>query len=106
MPRRSTIGRVEWEQLLISAVLLDVHTTPEQKANVLTALDQFKPTEVAGQAVTDMVRVDGVKVLLADGSWTLIRASGTEPLFRIYAEAETFAQVEQIQQDIRQKLSI
>lgn len=85
---------------------LDVHTTPEQKSNVLSALAQFKPTEVAGQTVTDMVRVDGVKVILADGSWALIRASGTEPLFRIYAEAATFAQVEQIQADIRQKLAI
>lgn len=85
---------------------LDVKTSPEQKARVLEALARFKPQQVAGQAVTDIVRVDGVKMLLADGSWALIRPSGTEPLFRIYAEAAGLDRVEQIQQDVREKLSI
>jgi len=30
---------------------------------------------------------DGFKFYLADGSWVLLRASGTEPLIRIYSEA-------------------
>jgi phosphomannomutase len=32
---------------------------------------------------------DGFKFFLGDGSWLLIRASGTEPLVRIYTEATT-----------------
>ena len=33
--------------------------------------------------------MDGVKFIFEDGSWMLLRPSGTEPLVRIYAEAET-----------------
>jgi phosphoglucomutase len=34
-----------------------------------------------------VTRVDGLKVVLEDGAWTLFRLSGTEPVVRIYAEA-------------------
>ena len=34
---------------------------------------------------------DGFKFFLADGSWLLIRASGTEPLVRVYTEASSEA---------------
>jgi len=34
-------------------------------------------------------RTDGYKFYLADGSWMLIRTSGTEPLVRVYTEATT-----------------
>ena len=33
--------------------------------------------------------LDGVKYLLADDSWLLIRPSGTEPVLRVYAEARS-----------------
>jgi phosphomannomutase len=33
--------------------------------------------------------MDGIKHILEDGSWLLLRASGTEPVVRIYAEAQT-----------------
>lgn len=42
---------------------------------------------LAGQAVCRVATTDGLKMVLADGSWLLLRASGTEPLLRIYAEA-------------------
>ncbi|HIJ81487.1 MAG TPA: phosphoglucomutase/phosphomannomutase family protein [Desulfuromonadales bacterium] len=45
------------------------------------------PAEVAGTKVTDVVTVDGTKLLLADGSWMLFRKSGTEPVVRLYGEA-------------------
>ncbi len=32
--------------------------------------------------------MDGVKFIFEDGSWMLMRPSGTEPLVRIYAESE------------------
>jgi phosphomannomutase len=37
----------------------------------------------------DILTVDGVKYLLADDSWLLIRPSGTEPVLRVYAEGRT-----------------
>lgn len=45
------------------------------------------PKQIAGTAVTDVITVDGVKLLLADGSWLLFRKSGTEPVVRLYGEA-------------------
>jgi phosphomannomutase len=38
--------------------------------------------------------IDGVKLIYDDGSWVLFRPSGTEPLFRIYAEAGSPERVE------------
>ena len=37
---------------------------------------------------------DGVKYLMADSSWLLIRPSGTEPVLRVYAEAHDQQEVE------------
>ena len=45
------------------------------------------PGEIAGVAVEQIQTTDGVKYYLADGSWLLIRPSGTEPVLRVYAEA-------------------
>jgi phosphomannomutase len=48
-----------------------------------------------GRVVGD-VRIDGVKALFDDGSWVLIRGSGTEPLVRIYAEAHSAGRLNEI----------
>ncbi|MHB8057320.1 MAG: phosphoglucomutase/phosphomannomutase family protein [Desulfuromonadaceae bacterium] len=45
------------------------------------------PAEVAGTKVKEIIRVDGTKLLLDDGSWMLFRKSGTEPVVRLYGEA-------------------
>jgi alpha-D-glucose phosphate-specific phosphoglucomutase len=45
------------------------------------------PGSVAGLAVIEVNRLDGVKMTLEDGSWLLLRLAGTEPLVRLYAEA-------------------
>ncbi|MTI80558.1 MAG: phosphoglucomutase/phosphomannomutase family protein [Firmicutes bacterium] len=85
---------------------LDLRTTPEEKARVLEELKGFKPATVAGKKVTGRITIDGTKLVLEDGSWTLIRPSGTEPLFRIYAEAESLERVEEIQQEMKEKLKL
>ena len=51
---------------------------------------------VAGVAVEEVNDIDGYKILLADGSWLLVRPSGTEPKLRIYAEAERESRVEEL----------
>lgn len=52
------------------------------------------PGELGGQRVLRAEALDGVRLVRADGSWLMLRASGTEPLLRIYAEARTAAEVE------------
>jgi phosphomannomutase len=47
------------------------------------------PGEINGRKVVKTVSIDGIKLILDNGSWVLMRPSGTEPLLRIYAEAAT-----------------
>jgi phosphoglucomutase len=54
------------------------------------------PAEVAGSKVTDVIRIDGTKLLLADGSWMLFRKSGTEPVVRLYGEAGNDARLAEV----------
>lgn len=54
------------------------------------------PVEVAGAKVTDIIKVDGTKLLLADGSWMLFRKSGTEPVVRLYGEASSDARLAEV----------
>jgi len=52
------------------------------------------PTELSGRKVTQVVRTDGLKLILADGSWVCYRLSGTEPVVRAYTEARSEQDVE------------
>jgi alpha-D-glucose phosphate-specific phosphoglucomutase len=54
------------------------------------------PGSVADLAVVDVKRLDGVKLILEDGSWILLRLSGTEPMVRLYVEAATPERLEQL----------
>jgi phosphomannomutase len=73
---------------------IDVHVEraayAETKRRLLVDLKAHQPTELAGQGVARIDALDtgdGFKFFLADGSWLLVRASGTEPLVRVYTEA-------------------
>ena len=73
---------------------IDVHVDRADYADVkrrlLVDLAADTPAELAGEPVDHTVALDtgdGYKFFLADGSWLLIRASGTEPLVRVYTEA-------------------
>ena len=77
---------------------IDVHVPREQydavKRSLLVELQRQAPTELAGQPVTQTVPLstnDGYKFFVADGSWLLVRTSGTEPLVRVYTEASSEA---------------
>jgi len=73
---------------------IDIHVDraayPAMKERLFLALQQHAPTELAGQPVTQTVALttnDGFKFFIGDGSWLLVRWSGTEPLVRVYTEA-------------------
>lgn len=65
----------------------DLHLADEKKSRVFTLLKKTPPDRFGGLAVKEIRNLDGIKFLLEDGSWILFRASGTEPLLRIYCEA-------------------
>jgi alpha-D-glucose phosphate-specific phosphoglucomutase len=81
---------------------LDIRTAADKKSVILEKLRQLAPDQLAGQPVAGRFTVDGTKLVLADGAWVLVRASGTEPVFRIYTEAYSPEQVARIQSAIRQ----
>jgi alpha-D-glucose phosphate-specific phosphoglucomutase len=60
--------------------------TPEVKAAFTEKL-KADPKELSGRKVTGVVRTDGLKLILEDGSWVCYRLSGTEPVVRAYTEA-------------------
>jgi len=47
------------------------------------------PAEIGGQKVAQISNIDGVKYIMVDDSWLLIRPSGTEPVLRVYAEGRS-----------------
>src|SRR5450631_1332130 len=64
------------------------HLTPEVKAAFTEKL-KTDPTELSGRKVSGIVRTDGLKLILEDGSWVCYRLSGTEPVVRAYTEARS-----------------
>jgi phosphomannomutase len=67
---------------------------PVSKKEMVARLTQEAPSTLAGESVVDVQTIDGVKYLLADDAWLLIRPSGTEPVLRVYAEARTPEELE------------
>lgn len=68
----------------------------EARDQLITALDKEPLREIAGKQVTDCNTMDGYKFRLEDGSWLLIRFSGTEPVLRLYCESSTLDRVDEI----------
>jgi phosphomannomutase len=68
----------------------------ERKTQVYARMQQDEPVTLAGSRVVRTRTDDGFKFYMDDGSWVLMRMSGTEPLMRVYAEATTHDRVEEL----------
>lgn len=75
---------------------LDLHLDEEVASRARKTLGASPPRELAGRAVTRTETLDGLKLHIAGGAWLLLRFSGTEPLVRIYAEAESPDEVKEL----------
>jgi phosphomannomutase len=75
---------------------VSVDCPDDRKQGVLDDLEAQLPDEVAGERVEKLNDTDGFKILLEDGSWLLVRPSGTEPKMRVYAEAASEERVEEL----------
>ncbi|MGA7617115.1 MAG: phosphoglucomutase/phosphomannomutase family protein [Thermoanaerobaculia bacterium] len=67
---------------------VDLKLTP-QISEKLAAKMERPPAELGGLTVSKVNKLDGLKLLFEDGTWLLIRTSGTEPVARLYAEASS-----------------
>jgi phosphoglucomutase len=72
---------------------IGIRLTPQLMESLGDKLKE-DPKEIAGRRVERTNRMDGVKFIFADGSWLLMRPSGTEPVVRIYAESESAKDLE------------
>jgi phosphomannomutase len=62
---------------------------PVAKSQMTDYLTQKAPSQIGSEPVVNILTQDGVKYLMGDDSWLLIRPSGTEPVLRVYAEGRT-----------------
>jgi phosphomannomutase len=76
---------------------IDLHVTEREKRTIMKRFERGVQ-EIAGFAVTGRKETDGYKYFV-DGGWVLVRASGTEPLIRFYAEAESKEKVDTLLAD-------
>jgi phosphoglucomutase len=82
-------------------IRVNLHLSAEVQ-NGLKARLAVNFQDFAGRKVQRVDRTDGCKLLFADGSWLLMRPSGTEPVVRVYAEAATAEESEKLAQDAQQ----
>jgi len=79
---------------------IDTHLDPEEypriRQEVTAHLVAHPPKELDGSPVIKSRTDDGFKYYLADGSWLLIRFSGTEPLMRVYTETDSPERVKRL----------
>lgn len=68
---------------------LDLRFDESLRSTIMARLQAAAPSTIAGLPVEQVDTQDGFRYILEGGYWTLIRFSGTEPLLRIYAEAES-----------------
>ena len=78
------VGREFWP------IRENLHLSDEQKANAVKKVAVDNST-LLGRKVVSTDRTDGAKFVFDDGSWMLARLSGTEPLLRLYIEADSAA---------------
>jgi len=72
----------------------DKIVTPQKKEAILAAAEK-SPTKLGKYPVIGVNKKDGYKFFVENG-WVLIRASGTEPLIRFYAEADSMGKVSEL----------
>ena len=68
----------------------------QRRDDVYRRMHEDEPHELAGRRVVRTRTDDGFKFYLDDGSWVLMRMSGTEPLMRIYSEAPSRQEVDEL----------
>jgi len=95
-PIDARVDRLRTEYGEIHQDRISVDCPDDAKEGAIAAMGDALPGTVAGVAVEEVNDIDGYKILLADGSWLLVRPSGTEPKLRIYAEAERESRVEEL----------
>lgn len=65
-----------------------IHRPVADKALWTQKLVKKLPKKILNTPIKELLQIDGLKIILEDGHWLLMRPSGTEPLMRVYAESD------------------
>ncbi len=85
---------------------LDIELSAQDHSRISDALTGLNPSTLGEARVQQVDRTDGIRLVLQDGAWVLFRLSGTEPLLRIYAEAESPERVQHLIADAGSLLGV
>ncbi|MCK4419702.1 phosphoglucomutase/phosphomannomutase family protein, partial [Candidatus Aerophobetes bacterium] len=75
---------------------VDFEEAGVNKPKMVKKLSSFPPSSLGEVSIKEVKTIDGIKFVMEDGSWLLIRPSGTEPKVRVYAEASNEFQLNKI----------
>ena len=75
---------------------VDFEEAGVSKPKMVKKLSSSLPSSLGGVSLKEVKTIDGIKFVVEDGSWLLIRPSGTEPKVRVYAEASNESQLNKI----------
>jgi phosphomannomutase len=75
---------------------IDTHFPLEKRAALMEHCKSNPPAALLGSPLAGVKSHDGVKFIAQDGSWLMLRGSGTEPILRIYAEAKSDADAQKL----------
>jgi phosphomannomutase/phosphoglucomutase len=95
--KQKTISELLAELPPYYQVKTKIKVDPEKKEKILNKIDEITSRE------QNRITIDGFKVIFDDGSWVLIRPSGTEPLIRVFAESRDKEKAEKL---VKQYLEI
>ena len=73
-----------------------IPATPEMRLEVPRRLQSEPLTHIGEYKIVDIVHTDGTKILLENDNWALLRFSGTEPVLRLFVEADTPVKAEEL----------
>jgi phosphomannomutase len=92
---QSEFGRSAYDRI-------DLHYPLEKRDRLIETLRRSPPPDLLGSPLAGMKDFDGVKYIARDDSWLMFRASGTEPIVRIYSEAANARRVKRLLDSGRQ----
>ncbi|HYG35052.1 MAG TPA: phosphoglucomutase/phosphomannomutase family protein, partial [Clostridia bacterium] len=75
---------------------IDTHFPLEKRGALMEFLQKNPPERLLRSPLAEVKAYDGVKFVAQNSSWLMLRGSGTEPVLRIYAEAQDEAEVRKL----------